>query len=84
MASIGDVEAGQTVQIIVQAVNGNSQGVASEPVLFTLPSARTAGFGKRTTAEEAPAVGEDSNGHRHGNGNGNGNGNGRARLARVV
>ncbi len=78
LASIGDVKAGQTVQIIVQAVNGNSQGVASEPILFTLPAARTAGFGKRPAAEEAPAVGEESNVHR------NGNGNGHARHARVA
>ena len=80
LASISDVKAGQTVQIIVQAVNGNSQGVASEPVDFTLPPARTAGFSNRATAEEAPAAGEDSNVHRSGNGNGNGH----ARHARVA
>ncbi len=84
LASIGDVKAGQTAQIIVQAVNGNSQGVASEPITFTLPSARTATSGKRQATEEAPIADEPSNGHRNGVGNGNGNGNGHSRHARVA
>ena len=76
MASIGDVAAGQTVQIIVQAVNGNLQSVASDPITFTLPAARTAGFRNLATAGEAPAAEEHSNGV--------GNGNGHARHARVA
>ncbi|MEA3188995.1 MAG: hypothetical protein QOD99_2825 [Chthoniobacter sp.] len=39
MGAIAGVEPGQTVEIIVQAVNGSLQGVASEPILFTLPVA---------------------------------------------
>lgn len=34
---IGNVLAGQTARIIVQAVNGSQQGVASEPIDFTVP-----------------------------------------------
>ena len=76
MASIIDVAAGQTVQTIVQAVNGGQQGVASEPVVFTLPAAKTAGFSNRPTVEEAPAAGEHASG--------NGNGNGHARHSRAA
>jgi hypothetical protein len=36
---IPGVMPGQTVQIVVQAVNGNLQGVASDPVVFTVPLA---------------------------------------------
>src|SRR6476659_4670672 len=39
MGSITGVEPGVTVQIVMQAVNESSQGVASEPVLFTMPEA---------------------------------------------
>jgi len=31
------VQPGVTVQIVMQAVNGSAQSVASEPVLFTVP-----------------------------------------------
>lgn len=50
VAVIANVMAGQTVQIIVQAVNGNLQGTASEPILFTMPAI------VKTTAAEAGAV----------------------------
>ena len=76
LAAIADVAAGQTVQIIVQAVNGGRQGVASEPIVFTLPPARSAGFANRTATEEVPASGEKSNGA--------GNGNGHSRHARAA
>ena len=76
MAAIGDVAAGQTVQIIVQAVNGNLQSVASDPVTFTLPAARTAGFRNLATTGETPAAEEHPNGA--------GNGHGHARHARVA
>ena len=76
LASIGGVAAGRTVQILVQAVNGSQQGVASEPVVFTLPPAKAAGFRNLATTEEAPAAGEHSNGL--------GNGNGHSRHARVA
>lgn len=68
MASIRDVLPGQTVELLVQAVNGTLQGVASEPILFTLPTARAAGFTNLTTTEEAPATGERT----HANGGGYG------------
>ena len=74
MASIGAVAAGQTVQIIVQAVNGNLQEVASEPVTYTVPLAKSAGYRSLATTDEAPAKSEVSNG----------NGNGHSRPARVA
>lgn len=37
MGAISGILPGQTVQIIVQAVNGNLQGVASDPILYTIP-----------------------------------------------
>ena len=77
LAVIREVMAGQTVEVIVQAVNVRSQGVASEPVVFTLPAGRTAGYRDlATTQEEAPAVSDSANGH--------GNGNGSRRHARAV
>ena len=42
---------GQTLQIIMQAVNGNLQGVASEPVQFTMPLAA-----KKSVSETQPPV----------------------------
>ena len=67
LAVLGNVAAGQTVEIIVQAVNGGRQGVASEPILFTLPPAKTAGFTNLAASEEVP-VAEGAHGHRNGNG----------------
>ena len=67
MASIGGVAAGQTVEIIVQ-------GVASEPVTFTVPVVTAAGYRNLAKTEEAPAAGESAHG----------NGNGQARQARVA
>lgn len=60
---IAGVLPGQTVEIVVQAVNGNKQGVASAPVVFTVPAAA-----KRAKSEEAGTAGEHSNGHENGNG----------------
>ena len=37
LAQITGVQPGQTVQLVVQAVNGGLQGVASDPVAFTVP-----------------------------------------------
>ncbi len=71
MASITDVLPGQTVKILVQAVNENLQGVASDPVLFTLPVATPPPAPKR--APEAPA---DTNAGKE-------NGDGHRRLAPV-
>lgn len=68
MATISNVLPGDTVEVIVQAVNGTLQGVASDAVTFTVPAAVPAPAVAKK-AEAAPA-GEPSNG----NGNGNGNG----------
>ena len=78
LAVIAGVVAGQTVQIIVQAVNAGQQGVASESVTFTVPVVRAGGFRDLSAAEAAPADNENSHGHR------NGNGNGHPRVARAV
>ena len=67
LATIADVVAGQTVEIIVQGVNGSQQGVASEPITFMLPAAKAAGFTNLAASEETP-VAESTNGHRNGNG----------------
>lgn len=69
MAGISGVEPGQTVQLLVQGVNGSLQGVPSEVVLFTLPAAKTVAAVKREPVAEAPA-----GGYSHGNGNGSRNG----------
>ncbi|MGI9115642.1 MAG: hypothetical protein ACR2FX_11555 [Chthoniobacterales bacterium] len=42
MLSIGGVLTGQTVKIVVQAVNGQVQGVPSAPVEITVALAKTA------------------------------------------
>ena len=69
MATIKDVLPGQTVQIIVQAVNGALQGVASDPVVLTVPLARAHSAEPKTVAPlERTLVLTGSTG----NGNGNG------------
>ncbi len=70
LAVIREVMAGQTVEVIVQAVNVRSQGVASEPVFFTLPVARAAGYRNLSTTEEEPAATESASIQANGNGNG--------------
>ena len=82
LASLREVAAGQTMEIIVQAVNGTLQGVASEPITFTMPGAKSAGFRNLSATEEAPALSENSTGN--GSGNGNGRGNGHVRHAHPV
>lgn len=54
MATAGSYEPGQTVQFIVQAVSGTLQGVASEPITFTMPFATKAA--DRANAGETPAT----------------------------
>jgi hypothetical protein len=78
MASITDAAPGQTLQIIVQAVNGNLQGVPSDPILFTLPPAAKAvkpeaGDQKSEIASSRKA-GEATRAENHGTGNGHANG----------
>ena len=75
MAVIRAVVPGQTLQIIVQAVNGALQRVASEPVTFTVPlAAKAAGYRSLARADESEKTAA------HANGSGNGHG-GRSRLA---
>lgn len=71
IGSITGVMPGQKAQIIVQAVNGNLQGVASDSIVFTMPlSAKTTSEVKAPAAAPVPeerAVstnGNGSNGHR--------------------
>ena len=78
MAQITGIEPGRTVQLIVQAVNGNLQGVASDPVQFTVlipvakaPEAKAAAT---VVLAETPELKTNGNGnghrgtHAHGNG----------------
>jgi hypothetical protein len=47
---------GQRAQIIVQAVNGSSQGVASEPIVFTMPLPAAAEAAEPSSADEGEGV----------------------------
>lgn len=78
MASIKGMLPGQTVEIIAQAVNGSAQGVASEPIQYTVPLAvqkvtAAAPVSVIPTAEahvlEVPVVSQERDGS---NGHGNG------------
>ncbi len=73
LATISDVQPGTTVQLIVQAVNGNLQGVASEPITFTMPlvTKPVAVGAEPKSAVSAPLLPEvvvstNGNGHRNG------------------
>ncbi len=71
IGTITGVEPGVTVQIVVEAVNEDSQGVASDPVLFTMPVTGASDATAKTVApavEVAPLVASSPSG----NGNGNG------------
>ena len=65
MAVLTDLPAGQTVEVIVQAVNENLQGVASAPVRMAIPPA--AGAAKNIEAPEiasrTTATARNGNGH---------------------
>lgn len=84
---------GQTVEIIVQAVNVTQQGVASEPITFTLPPTQAAESNAPQQGRAEGNVGHGSfgtakviaagNGNGHGHGNGNGNGHSHTRPARM-
>lgn len=76
MAILKDVVPGQTLELIVQAVNGNQQGVASEPIQFTIPpvvKATRGGVTETVTAvDKGPALetsvstSNGANGHANG------------------
>ena len=70
MLAVTGVLPGQTAELIVQAVNGSLQGVASEPILFLVPALRTKSVPAEAEASagEAPAVKGFT--HRSENGNG--------------
>lgn len=74
LAMLPDVVPGQAVEIIVQAVNGNLQGVASEPVVFTLPMAQSREPKAAALATEVQPRNGQSNSHANGRGNGSANG----------
>jgi hypothetical protein len=77
---------GQTLEIIVQAVNGSLQSVASEPVLFTMPvmAARTVtGMAVDKLQVELPAPAANGNGNGSHNGHST-NGNGRGLHVRAA
>ena len=67
---IKNVLPGQRVRIIVQAVNGNRQGVASDPIEFTMPLLEAARETPAPKAESMSIVsatnGSSSNGHANG------------------
>jgi hypothetical protein len=71
IGSITGVLPGQTARIIAQAINGSLQGVASDPILFTVPL---------TSSAAATVV---SHSALSSNGNGNGNGHHHAPAAEV-
>jgi len=74
---IKGVQPGLTVQIIVQAVNVTQQGVASEPIQFTVPPVAAA------LAAVEPHVKSAVTAVAKGNGNGHGNGKAHAVASRV-
>jgi hypothetical protein len=65
MGLIKNIQPGQTVRLIVQAVNGDSQGVASDPIEFTMPLAAEELTKAAAPALELPLV---ENGATNGNG----------------
>ena len=80
LAALSGFAPGQTVQIIVQAVNDGLQGVASEPIQFAMPIVRA----KVEKAEPASAVAEAPAVKGFTNRSGNGNGHGHAAKARAA
>jgi hypothetical protein len=70
MGRITGVQPGVTVQIIVQAVNGSSQSMPSDPVLFTMPLAEAEARATALAEEMAPLVAIAPNGNGSANGNG--------------
>jgi hypothetical protein len=66
VAVIRDLEAGQSIEVLVQAVNGTQQGVASEPVVMTLPAIfgrKAAAIAETVELPEVTAPARNGNGH---------------------
>ena len=72
LLTVPGVLAGQTAELVMQAVNRSLQGVASEPILFTVPPMRVRSESAAPTpgAEEAPVVKGFTNLSENGNGHG--------------
>lgn len=72
MGMITSVAPGMTVQVTMQAVNGNAQSVAGEPVAFTIPvtpvTSAPAVAQPELLSYAAVAPGTDGNGKTNGNG----------------
>ena len=68
LGTISDVQPGQLVQILVQAVNGNQQSVASEPLKFRMPPAQS--FARSRTVEVQASAAHDDFPDAAGNGKG--------------
>ena len=79
MGLIKNVMPGQRVRLIVQAVNGNLQGVASDPIEFTMPLRAEA----KTPEATAPAVEPAAAPVQSNGGSTNGHANGRRPAARA-
>ena len=72
-ATLKDIMPGVTLQVIAQAVNGGSQGVACDPITVTVPlSAPAVTKPAISESELAPLNAIQPNGNSNGNGNGNG------------
>jgi hypothetical protein len=81
MASLATILPGQTLQLIVQAVNENLQGVASDPIFFTMPPLPAT---KPTVVEpKAPTTTAEIPVPVRTNGNGQGHEDGQRRSPRV-
>ena len=60
------LQPGTTLELMVQAVNGQSQSVPSESILFTVPPAETPAA--KTQAEPVVSFNGNGNGSEHANG----------------
>ena len=81
IGSITGIEPGWLVQIVVQAVNGNLQGLASALIEFRIPPATTkatvpsiAHTAARSASDATHTAGTAAIGYSNGNGHRNGNG----------
>ena len=76
MGSVTGIEPGRLVKIIVQAVSGNLQGVASEPIEYRieLPAPKTAVAKSPANVAQTTSTAVIGNGNGHGHRHANGNG----------
>ena len=73
MVQLDNVQPGQTVEIVVQAVNGSAQGVQSEVVRVAIPAAQAARVMREAAANGAAEHGDSPETNANGrNGRGNG------------